>query len=176
MLLEVSKADPSAKGGRWALACACPSALCPVIAAKAVLKATAGQGPEAYAVINLRGQPATKNEGIAEMKAMAAAAGLKGHFTGHSLRAIGAQRVAIAGVGEHRIATFGRWSSAAFKLYGRDAVLGCNGGNLARLVVQVGAGKVRVRAVQKIMEGAHGLGCEACGVYENRVRPTRCPC
>ena len=36
LLLAVSKAGPSAKGVRRTWACASPSALCPVIAAKAV--------------------------------------------------------------------------------------------------------------------------------------------
>ena len=57
-----------------------------------VLKATAGQGLEAYAIVNLKGQPATKGEVVEEIKAVAAASGLVGRFTGHSLRVTGAQR------------------------------------------------------------------------------------
>ena len=67
-------------------------------------------------VVNLRGQPATKAEVVAEIRAVAAATRSPGPITGHSARVSGAQRLALAGVSEARITTFGRWSSAAFKL------------------------------------------------------------
>ena len=50
------------------------------------------------------------------------------------MRVTGAQRLALAGVSEARIITFGRWASNAFKLYVREAVLGEKGGDVARLV------------------------------------------
>ena len=42
--LAVSKCDPTARGVKRTLACACPSVFCPVAGACRVLGATAGQG------------------------------------------------------------------------------------------------------------------------------------
>ena len=90
-----------------------------------------GQAPDAFAVVNSRGLPSTKAEVVQEIRALAKSAGAVGHFTGHSLRVTGAQRLAFAGVSEAKSAAFGRWASGPFRLYVRDAVLGSNGGDLA---------------------------------------------
>ena len=132
--LAVSKADPAAKGVRRTLACACPSALCPVAATRRLLASTAGQRADAFVVVNLCGRPATKEEVVQEVREVARRSGTEGHVTGHSMRVTGAQRLALAGISEYRIITFGRWASQAFKLYVREAVLGVNGGDLSRVV------------------------------------------
>ena len=108
--------------------------LCPVRAARALLKASAGKGPDAFVVLNLRGQPATKEEVVQEIRAAAKLSGAVGRFTGHSLRVTGAQRLAKAGVCEAKITAFGRWASDAFRLYVRDAVLEASGGELSKVV------------------------------------------
>ena len=167
--LAVSKADASAKGVKRTLACACPSVLCPVVAAQAVLRATAGQSSDAFAVVNLRGQPATKAEVVAGIRAVAAATKSPGPITGHSLRVSGAQRLALAGVSEARITTFGRWSSAAFKLYVREAVLGVKGGDLSKVVEQNLTEAAQESVIQELTSEAHGLGAEACADFASEM-------
>ena len=46
-----------------------------------------------------------------------------GHYTGHSLRTTGAQRLAMAGVSESKIIRLGRWASKAMLRYVRDSLL-----------------------------------------------------
>ena len=96
--------------------------------------AIAGQGEGAFAVVNLNGRPATKAEVTSEVREVARLTGTTGHVTGHSMRVTGAQRLALAGISEVRISTFGRWASRAFQLYVRESVLGANGGDMALVV------------------------------------------
>ena len=146
--LAASKTDATAKGVKRTLAGACPSALCPVAAAKRVLATTAGQKAEAFVIVNAAGRPATKDEVVAEVREVAKQSGTEGHVTGHSMRVTGAQRLAYAGISETRIMTFGRWASQAFRLYVREAVLGANGGDMARVV----EGNAASMAVNKVVE------------------------
>ena len=63
--LAVSTTDVSAKGAlrtlACALACACPGALCPVLCARQLLRTPAGQGPEAFVVVNTQGGTSHEN-------------------------------------------------------------------------------------------------------------------
>ena len=53
--LAVSTTDVSANGALRTLACARPGALCPVLCARQLLRTTAGQGPEAFVIVNTLG-------------------------------------------------------------------------------------------------------------------------
>ena len=130
MGLAASKTDPTARGITRTLGCACPSTLCPVKALRAVFARCAGSATDAFVVRNLKGEPCTKAEVVAEAQQVARLTGTVGWVTGHSMRVTGAQRLALAGVGETRIITFGRWSGLVFRRYVREAVLGVNGGDL----------------------------------------------
>ncbi len=135
--ISVSKTDPCAKGAYRTLGCACPSLLCPVAAARRLALAGAGLEPHGLLVRNLRGQPATKAEVVREIRALAKRWGAVGAVTGHSMRVTGAQRLAMAGIAEGRIAIFGRWVSKAMLLYVREALLGAAGGGIAEQVEKV---------------------------------------
>ena len=77
------------------------------------------------------------------------------------MRVTGAQRLAWAGVSEHKIAVFGRWSSSAFRLCVREAVLGCQGGDLAQCVERSLTDEKMQKQVRAVSGGAHGLGLAA---------------
>ena len=68
----------------------------------------AGQAADASVVANLAGRPATKDEVVAVSREVARKTGTAGHVTGHTTRVTGAQRLALAGVSEACIKTFGR--------------------------------------------------------------------
>ena len=106
--MAASKCDPTAQGVARTLGCACPSALCPVKAMKSILPGEARADSESFVIKNVAGKPCTKAEVIAEARKVAEDTGSPGLVTGHSLRVTGAQRLALAGVNETRIITFGR--------------------------------------------------------------------
>ena len=132
--LPVSKSDPQAKGCLRSLGCACPSALCPVRAARVLWAHTDGLGDDAFVVRNLRGLPCTKQEVVQEIRQVARHTATRGWATGHTMRVTGAQRLAAAGIEESRIALFGRWGGATVRGYVREAALGRGGGGLAEQV------------------------------------------
>jgi hypothetical protein len=100
------------------------------------MKYVAGSPDDAFVVTNRSGRPCTKHEVVHELRNVAQLTGTPGKVTGHTMRVTGAQRLALAGISDTRITTFGRWTSAAFRKYVREAVLGINGGDLAAQVEQ----------------------------------------
>ena len=67
---------------------------------------------------------------VAEVRNVAVCTETQGLVNGHSLRVTGAHRLALAGVNETRIITFGQGASVAFRKYVRKAVLGINDGKV----------------------------------------------
>ena len=122
--LPISKSDARALGKHRALSCTCPSACCPVAAARRLVNAatprTEGATPLAQTA---GGAPVAKEAIIKALRAVAAAAGQPNtlEVTGHSPRVTVAQLLAAAGIPMERIAAFGRWGSSAVRLYVREA-------------------------------------------------------
>ena len=163
--LPVSKADVTAKGTRRTLECACPIALCPVRALRALTEVR-GSGPrDDFLVTNLRGEPATKQEIVEEVRSVAAYTGSTGLITGHSLRVTGAQRLAAAGVTEAKLILFGRWASKAFLKYVREAILGKQGGGLAVAVEGVARESLEIATLRSRYGAQHSSGQELANLF-----------
>ena len=77
------------------------------------------------------------------------------------MRVTGAQRLALAGVGETRIITFGRWSGMVFWRYVREAVLGVNGGDLSAQVEQALAERKVYEAFEASARGTDSVALHA---------------
>ena len=136
LCVSASKQDWRARGVKRHHGCACPSRWCPVLAAKALWEAAKGDS-EAPVVLTTEGRAASKQAVSEEIKAWAAHRGAAaGNYTGHSLRATGAQRLARAGVSEAKIRLFGRWASRAMLEYVREALLAEEGIAVAKQVVE----------------------------------------
>ena len=170
--LAASKTDPTARGVTRTLGCACPSTLCPVKAVRAVLARCAGAATDAFVVRNLTGEPCTKAEVVAEAQQVARVTGTSGWVTGHSMRVTGAQRLALAGVGETRVITFGRWSGMVFRRYVREAVLGVNGGDLSAQVEQA----LIEKKVYEAFEARHAARVQCRCTRSSRTRCCRTLC
>ena len=144
IFLAVSKTDPAAKGKERRHCCACPSVACPVAAAKRwttqVIRTLGGehQGP---LLTDHTGAPVTKERVVDTIREAAKLIGVKGFVGGHSLRASGAQHMAMAGIELWRIQVFGRWGSMAILKYVRESCLGTLGQGLASQVEAEWAGK-----------------------------------
>ena len=136
-LLPASKTDPSAEGVKRSLACACPSPLCPVNAARQVLTTAElirqqlsppVEAQQMPLLCKSDGSAMSKLEVVEFFKDLADLVGMSGlRMTGHSARVTGAMRMAFAGHVIWTIQVFGRWGSAAVLGYVRDAILGLKG-------------------------------------------------
>ncbi len=140
VLVSASKTDWRAKGLTRRHGCACPSILCPVRAVRTLLRdAAARNAMDGPLVLSRDGRGATKQHVEREIKGFARHLGASGHFTGHSLRVTGAQRLAMAGVSEDKIRTFGRWTGHTMLRYVRDTLLAYAGVEMAKQVVAMDA-------------------------------------
>ena len=136
--LPVSKSDYRALGKVRTHNCACPGPACPVAAAqrlRARAVAIASRGRRELATAPLVPTPTgvhqTKTQVVAMYKSLVDEVGLNHlRITGHSPRVTGAQRMALAGVSEWRIQTFGRWGSSAVLKYIRETLIQGKGGFL----------------------------------------------
>ena len=119
--------------------CACPSACCPVLAMRGLVRSSAGLADELGVELDKfplapgRGGIRLKKEHVTQVfRDATSAVGAQGlRITGHSGRVTGAQRLAAAGVDELRIQVFGRWASSAVRRYVREATLDGVGATLA---------------------------------------------
>ena len=163
--LPASKADWLALGKQRALGCACPAALCPAAAMRKVLRTARQENKGRTKDVRggplfpkLGGDPLTKKEMAAFFNDLANAAGVSDRrITGHSARATGAMRMALAGHGLPKIKVFGRWGSAAVERYVREAILGRKGGNISKVTEGVAEEleekKPKRKAVQAVTKG-----------------------
>ena len=78
------------------------------------------------------GHVMTKDQVIRFYRDLALAVGFEGRIGGHSARVAGAMRMAFAHHTEWTIQVFGRWGSDAVLRYVREALLGKEGGTIAR--------------------------------------------
>ena len=141
--LPATKTDTKAEGVVRSLACACPSPLCPVSAARRAATASElvrHQTPmvtpadQAPLFCKVNGEALLKKEVVEFYRDLVRIAGLEGlHITGHSARVTGAMRMARAGHQVWTIQVFGRWGSPAILGYVRDAILGAQGGGIAQI-------------------------------------------
>ena len=137
--LPVSKSDYRALGKIRTHNCACPSPVCPVAAAqrlRARAVAIASRGHKELSTAPLvptpTGEHQTKTQVVDMYKSLVDEVGLNNlRITGHSPRVTGAQRMALAGVSEWRIQTFGRWGSSAVLKYIRETLIQGKGDFLA---------------------------------------------
>ena len=103
----------------------------------------------------------TKAEVVAEIRKVAKSTRTQGAISGHSVRVTGAQRLALSGVNETRLITFGRWASVVLRKCVREAVLGINGRELVAQVEQgLQDGKV-YEAFEAKAQGAEALELKA---------------
>lgn len=129
--LPVSKSDHKALGKLRTHNCACPSRLCPVAAAQRLREraiASALRHQQAVFTAPLvptdKGEHQTKKQIVSLFLSLTDAVGANDlRITGHSPRVTGAQRMALAGISEWRIQTFGRWGSSAVLGYIRETLL-----------------------------------------------------
>jgi hypothetical protein len=137
--LPVSKSDYRALGKIRTHNCACPSPVCPVAAAqrlraRAIALAARGRKalPTAPLVPTPTGEHQTKAQVVAMYQSLVDKVGSSHlRITGHSPRVTGAQRMALAGISEWRIQTFGRWGSSAVLAYIRETLIQGKGDFLA---------------------------------------------
>ena len=159
--MPASKTDPTAQGVTRALACACPSKLCPVWAMRAVITAAEltrqncvpMRAPNLHPLIGkVDGSSMTKEEVIEFYVEMAAFVGAENlRITGHSCRVAGAKRMALAGHPIWTIQVFGRWGSNAILGYVREALLGYKGGNLAQQTEQAASSRMSIKGIRKMV-------------------------
>ena len=160
-VLPATKTDPKAEGVTRSLACACPSPLCPVNAARKVATAAEliwlsipGVKPaEAMPLLcKVDGSAVTKQEVVhfyCDLVDLAGLADLR--ITGHSARVTGAMRMAFAGHQIWTIQVFGRWGSPAILGYVREAILGKSGGQIAQKTEGADDPELGWKQVQKIV-------------------------
>ena len=142
--LPVSKSDFRALGKRRTHCCACPSKACPVAAAirlrahaVAVAVRTATPTRRAPLFPNADGSFRNKAQVVSVFQNLCVLVEAEGlRITGHSPRVTGAQRMALAGISEWRIQTFGRWGSSAVLAYIRETLLEGRSEHLAAEVEQ----------------------------------------
>ena len=130
-------------GATRSLAYACPAKACPVQAARKVVTTaelvrlsfdTAVPQEDFPLLCKLTGEAMKKHEVVTFYRNIVEAVGYEDlHITGHSARVTGAMRMAIAGHRVWTIQVFGRWGSSAILGYVREAILGQQGGDLARV-------------------------------------------
>ena len=174
-LLPASKTDPSAQGVTRALACACPSKLCPILALRSVITTSEltrqmtipMRDPDRHPLIcKADGTPLSKDEMVRFYKELSALAGSQMvRITGHSPRVAGAKRMALAGHPIWTIQVFGRWGSRAILGYVREALLGHQGGSLAQQTEQAAAGRGSIKDVRQL----------AAQAIDKAVSPDRIP-
>ena len=136
-LLPASKTDPTAQGVIRALACACPSPLCPVLAMRKVITASElarqlaipPRDQERHPLIcKADGSHMSKDGVVKYHQGLAVLTDIQDlRITGHSCRVAGAKRMALAGHPIWTIQVFGRWGSKAILGYVREALLGHQG-------------------------------------------------
>ena len=163
-VLPACKTDTAANGITRALACACPSKLCPVSALRTVATAselvrqfrTPERSRELHPLVcKPCGAPMSKAEVVKFYGEIAKLTGIQGlRITGHSCRVTGAKRMALAGHPIWTIQVFGRWGSKAILGYVREALLGHQGGSLAHITEQAAFNRVSIKALRRLAENS----------------------
>ena len=84
--IAAGKADSKAKGVKRRHGCACPSVLCPVVAARQLKVSRQGADDDEPLVVNIGGEMVTKDEVTSELRAFAEWLGDRDlNITGHSM-------------------------------------------------------------------------------------------